>query len=118
MKYCASCGCFDLVNNFETYECKDCGHDNDMYHFEQQDKIKILTKQLKSRSLDIMVLEQMVNGFGEENAQLKDALTDLKNIYTVRGEGVYNLIREAIGEQTQPKQQSSADLHPNLFEEV
>ena len=97
---------------------KDCGHDNDMYHFKQQDEIKILTKQLKSRNLDIMVLEQMVNALEEENAQLKDALTDLKNIYTARGEDAYNLICEAIGEQTQPKQQSSADLHPNLFEEV
>ena len=36
MKKCPSCGSTDLVNDFGTYECNDCGHDSDMFHFELQ----------------------------------------------------------------------------------
>lgn len=39
---CPSCGSSTLVNDFETYECRECGHDSDIFHFELQAEIKTL----------------------------------------------------------------------------
>jgi transcription initiation factor TFIIIB Brf1 subunit/transcription initiation factor TFIIB len=47
IKKCASCGSSNLVNDFGTYECKDCGLDNDIYHFKQQSEIKRLREALE-----------------------------------------------------------------------
>ncbi len=48
MKKCPSCGSTDLVNDFGTYECNDCGHDSDMFHFELQAENDKLREALES----------------------------------------------------------------------
>lgn len=44
---CPSCGNTDLINDFGTYECKNCGHDSDMFHFELQAENKRLREALE-----------------------------------------------------------------------